>query len=239
MKPILRTPFFEFGVKNYIYGDDVLRIAEAADIAAARYDIDVLMIVPYTEIRRIAENTARLVILAPYMDLLSPGRGMADVLPEALKAAGARGAVVNHCERPMTLSAVKRTIDRARELGMLSFACSDSIAEARALAQLGPDIINPEPSELIGSGTPSGPAFVREVTAAVKHIDDTILVEQAAGISSGKQVYDLILAGAEGCGASSGIFLSDDPRRMVEEMIRSVRMARDDRAQAMKKQGAS
>lgn len=77
------------------------------------------------------------------------------------------------------------------------------------------------------------------MTAAVKHIDDTILVEQAAGISSGKQVYDLILAGAEGCGASSGIFLSDDPRRMVEEMIRSVRMARDDRAQAMKKQGAS
>ena len=64
MKPILRTPFFEFGVKNYIYGDDVLRIAEAADIAAARYDIDVLMIVPYTEIRRVAENTARLVILA-------------------------------------------------------------------------------------------------------------------------------------------------------------------------------
>ena len=116
MKPILRTPFFEFGVKNYFYGDDVLRIAEAADIAAARYDIDVLMIVPYTEIRRVAENTARLVILAPYMDLLSPGRGMADVLPEALKAAGARGAVVNHCERPMTLSAIKRTIDRAREL---------------------------------------------------------------------------------------------------------------------------
>ena len=46
----------------------------------------------------------------------------------------------------MTLSAVKRTIDRARELGMLSFACSDSIAEARALAQLGPTSSIPNPA---------------------------------------------------------------------------------------------
>lgn len=229
MKPVLRTPFFEFGVKNYVYGDEVLRIAEAADSAAARYGVDVLMVVPYTDIRRVAENTAHLILLAPYMDLIPPGRGMADVLPEALKAAGAQGVVINHCERPMTLSAIKRTIDRAEALGMLSFACSDSIAEARALAQLGPDIINPEPSELIGSGTPSGPAFVREVTAAIKRIDRSILVEQAAGISSGEQAYRLIRAGAEGCGASSGIFLSGDPARMVDEMIRAVRRARDDR----------
>lgn len=239
MKQQIRTPFFEIGVKNYIYGDDVLALAKAADAAALRYDIDVLFIAPYVDIRRIAENCENLIVFAPYMDTLRPGRGIADVLPEAISAAGAKGVVLNHCERPMSISAMKETIERANELSLLTFACADSIAETKAVSQLHPDIINPEPSELIGSGTPSGPAFVREVTAAVKHIDDTILVEQAAGISSGKQVYDLILAGAEGCGASSGIFLSDDPRRMVEEMIRSVRMARDDRDQAMKKQGAS
>ena len=34
MKRPLRTPFFEIGVKNYIYGDDVLKMAMHADRCA-------------------------------------------------------------------------------------------------------------------------------------------------------------------------------------------------------------
>ena len=33
MKPAVRTPFFETSVKNYIYGDEVLRFAQAVDAA--------------------------------------------------------------------------------------------------------------------------------------------------------------------------------------------------------------
>ena len=108
MKVKIRTPFFEIGVKNYLYGDQVLDLAKVADAASRKYDIDVLFIAPYTEIRRVTENTEKLIILAPYMDTLRPGRGMADILPEAIKAAGAKGVVVNHSERPMSLSAIKR-----------------------------------------------------------------------------------------------------------------------------------
>ncbi|MDL2258478.1 triose-phosphate isomerase [Eubacteriales bacterium OttesenSCG-928-K08] len=229
MKPVIRVPFFEIGIKNYIFGDQVLELAKVADAAAKRYDIDVLMITPYTEIRRVAENTDRLIVLAPYMDTLHPGRGLADVLPEALYAAGARGVVVNHCERPMTLPAIKRTIERANELNMLSFACADTLMEAQAIAQLHPDVINPEPSELIGSGNASDMSYVLESIQRVKAIDPNILVEQAAGISSGKQVYEFIYAGAEGAGAASGIFNAPDPLLMVEEMIKSVREAFTDR----------
>lgn len=229
MKPKIRTPFFEIGVKNYIYGDDVLELARVADAAAERYDIDVLMITPYTEIRRVAENTTRLIVLAPYMDLLRPGRGMADILPEALKAAGAQGVVVNHCEKPMSLPAIKQTIDRARELEMLSFACADTVPEMRAIAQLRPDIINPEPNELIGSGSASDMSYVMESIRVIKEIDSEILVEQAAGVSSPEQVYDFIYAGAEATGAASGIFAAADPLRMAEEMIAAVRSAWDDR----------
>ena len=89
MKVKIRAPYFEIGVKNYIYGDDVLELAMAADKLAEKYDIDILFIAPCVEIRRLAENTKNLILLAPYMDTLRPGRGMADILPEALKAAGA------------------------------------------------------------------------------------------------------------------------------------------------------
>jgi triosephosphate isomerase len=228
MKATIRTPFFEVGVKNYLYGDAVLRLAEAADEAAAAFDIDVLFIAPYTEIRRVVENTRRLIVLAPYMDTLRPGRGMADVLPEAVAAAGARGVVLNHCERPMTLSAIQKTIERANELDLLTFACADTVAEARAIAQFGPDIINPEPTELIGSGQTSDMAYVRQMIQAIKAVDSRILVEQAAGITSGQQVYELILAGAEATGAASGVCTAPDPAQAVRDMVASVRRAWDE-----------
>lgn len=227
MKPKIRAPFFETGVKNYIYGDDVLRYAIAVNTAAKKHDVDTLFIAPYTDIRRIRDHCDRLIILAPYMDTLRPGRGMADILPEAVKAAGAQGVVINHCERPMTLSAIKQTIDRANELDMLSFACADTVDEAKAIAQLHPDILNPEPTELIGSGEASDIRYVREVISAVKAIDPAILVEQAAGITTGEQVYAFIMAGSQGAGSASGVLSSSDPYQLVDTMIGFVRKARE------------
>ncbi|MBO4228904.1 MAG: triose-phosphate isomerase [Clostridia bacterium] len=232
MKRVIRTPYFEIGTKNYIYGDTVLEYAKAADAAAEKYDIDVLFITPAVEIRRVVENTKHLIVLAPYMDTLRPGRGMADILPEALRAAGAEGVVVNHCEKPMSIPQIKLTIDRARELDMLVFACADTIAEAKAIAQLHPDIINPEPSELIGGtgGGVSDMGFVRASIREIKAIYPDILVEQAAGITNGQQVYDFIMAGSEAAGAASGIMKAADPLAMIDEMIAATRRAADDLA---------
>ena len=229
MKPKIRTPYFEIGTKNYIYGDTVLEYALAADRAAEKYDIDVLFITPAVEIRRIAENTKHLIILAPYMDTLHPGRGMADILPEALKAAGAQGVVINHCEKPMSLPQMKATVDRARELDFLVFACADTLEEAKAIAQLHPDIINPEPSGIIGGGNGVTPMdYVEASIREIKAIYPDILVEQAAGITNGQQVYDFIMAGSEAAGAASGIMKAADPIAMIDEMVAASRRAADD-----------
>lgn len=227
-KAAIRIPFFETGVKNYIYGDAVLEFALAADNAARVHEVDVLFIAPYTELRRVRERCPRLILLAPYMDLLRPGRGIADVLPEALKAAGAQGVVINHCERPMTLSAIRKTIERANELDMLSFVCADTLDEARAVAQFHPDIINPEPTELIGSGQASDMDYVKDVIEAVKAIDPKIMVEQAAGITTARQIYEFIMAGSEAAGSASGILKSPDPLSLLFEMVGAVRRARED-----------
>ena len=234
MKRQIRTPYFEIGTKNYIYGDKVLEYALAADAAAEKYDIDVLFICPAVEIRQVAEHTKHLIVLAPYMDTLRPGRGMADILPEGLRAAGAEGVVINHCEKPMSLPQMKATIDRARELDMLVFACADTLDEAKAIANLHPDIINPEPSAIIGGGNGVSPMdYVKDSIAVIKAIDPGILVEQAAGITNGQQVYDFIMAGSEAAGAASGIMNAEDPLAMIDEMIAATRRAADD----LKKRG--
>ena len=228
MKLPVRAPFFEIGIKNYIFGDDVLRAAQQADAAAEKYDIDVMMIVPYTEIRRVSEHTKRLVVVAPYMDLLRPGRGVADILPEAIKAAGARGVVINHCERPMTFDRIRATIERAREIGLFSFVCADGFEQMEQIAGLNPEIMNPEMSSLIGSGRGTEPEYVSKSIEIIKNVNPRILVEQASGISAPQEVYELIRQGAEGVGVSSGIFKSPQPLQMIDAMIAAVREAVND-----------
>ena len=229
MKTKIRTPYFEIGTKNYVWGDKLLEYAIAADRAAEKYDIDVLFICPALEVRRVAENTKNLKVFVTYMDTLRPGRGCADILPEGAKDAGAVGVMINHCEKPMSLPQMKKTIDRARELDMLVFACADTLDEARAIAQLHPDIINPEPSEIIGGGKGASPmAYVMDSLRAIKEIDPSIMVEQAAGITNGQQVYDFIMAGSEAAGAASGIMNAADPLAMIDEMIAATRRAADD-----------
>lgn len=223
-----RTPYFETSIKCYIYGQAELDYALECQKAAVRYDVDVLFISSYTNLKTIAHTCPSLFVMAPYMDNIRPGRGMGLVLPESLKAAGAAGVVINHCEKPMALSDVKGCIDRCRELELLSFVCADSTDEAMAIAQLHPDIINPEPSQLIGTGTSVDLGYVKRTVGAIKQIDSAILIEIAAGIGKAEDVYRYILAGSDAAGASSGILNSADPTKLLNEMIAAVRRAADD-----------
>ena len=225
----LRAPFFEIGPKAYLVGQDVVDLARAADEASERYNVDIIFTAPFTDLVPVAQATRAIHLFAPHMDPIRPGRGVADILPEAVKAAGAVGVMLNHCEKPVTLSALKKSIDRADEIGLATIVCADSIAEARAIACLRPNIIVSEPSDLIGTGQVSDMDYVAESISRIKAIDPTILVLQAAVISSGKDVYRVIRAGAEATGSSSGIAKAPDRAAMVDEMIRAVRQAWDDR----------
>lgn len=222
-----KPPFFEIGPKSYLYGKQVLDLAKAADIAAKKYDVNIIFTASYADIRMVAEETENLFVFAPHMDPIPIGRGVADVLPESIKAAGAVGVMLNHCEKPISLSVLRQTIMRADQIGLLSIVCADSIAEAKAIALFEPNIIVVEPTELIGTGKTSDLDLVLASIVAVKSINSEILVLHAAGISSGKDVYNVIYAGAEATGSSSGIVKAPDSAAMVDEMIHAVREAWD------------
>ena len=225
----IREPFFEIGPKSYLFGDDILELAKAADAASEKYDVDIIFTTPYADIRRVAENTKHLFVFAPHMDPLPVGRGLADVLPESVKAAGAVGVMLNHAEKPITYSTLRETIKRADEVGLMTIVCSDSIAEAKSVAMLAPNIIVAEPTELIGTGKTSDMDYVKASIDAVKGVNPEIQVLQGAGIKCGQDVYNMIYAGAEATGSSSGVVKASDRAAMVDEMIGAVRKAYDDR----------
>lgn len=228
-KLLIEPPIFEIGPKSYLYGGELLALARAADRAAANYNVNIIFTTPCTMIERVAGETEHLHVFAPHMDPLYPGRGLAEVLPESLVAAGAQGVMLNHCEKPLTFSVLKETIRRAKETGLLTIVCADSITEVKAVSLLGPDIVVAEPTELIGTMCASDMGYVQKTIQAVKSVNPDIIVLQGAGITDGQSVYRVIRAGAEATGSSSAIACAKDREAIVDEMVGAVRRAWDDR----------
>ncbi|MGI6561297.1 MAG: triose-phosphate isomerase [Clostridia bacterium] len=223
----IKPPFFEIGPKAYLYGEEMLALAKVIDKTAIKYDVDIIVTPQAVDIRLLAENTERILVFAQHMDYLRPGRGMGAMLPEAVKAAGAKGVMLNHAEHKLTPDVLEKTIQRADEVGLATIVCADTVEEVKAIAHMAPNIIVAEPTELIGTGQTSSMEYVRKTIETVRQINEEIMVLQGAGIKNGNDVYRVISSGAMATGSTSGIILAKDPYAMVEEMIYNLRLAWD------------
>ena len=224
----IKPPFFEIGPKAFIYGEEMLRLAKVIDKTAMKYDADIIVTPQYTDISLLANNTERIFVFAQHMDPLYPGRGLGSVLPEAVKAAGAVGVMLNHAEKPLSPEVLEQTLKRADEVGLGTIVCADTVEDVKNIAKMAPNIIVAEPTELIGTGTTSDSSYVTETIKTVEAINPDIMVLQGAGISNGQDVYNTIKLGAQATGTTSGIMKSDRPYEMVEEMIYNLRKAWDE-----------
>ncbi len=225
----IKPPFFEIGPKAFLYGQKMLDLALVIDKVATKYDVDVIVTPQYTDIPLLVAHTKRIHIYAQHMDPLPVGRGLGSVLPEAVKAAGAVGVMLNHAERKIPLDVIAATIKRADEVGLATIVCADTIEEIEAIARMNPNLLVAEPTALIGSGTPSDMDYVKATIDAVAKINPEIMVLQGAGISTGADVYNVIKAGAMATGCTSGIIKAENPPAMVEEMLHALRRAWDER----------
>ncbi|MBP3041547.1 triose-phosphate isomerase [Bacillaceae bacterium Marseille-Q3522] len=223
----IRSPYFVVNPKSYIYGKEAMELALEADKLAAQNNLDIFFTAQYVDIPIIYSQTSNIIVTAQHMDPLKPGRGMGYVVPEALKEAGARAVFLNHAEHPIELNKLVATINRAKEVGMYTIVCADSLEEAKAIAMLNPDILLCEPTNLIGTGKTSDENYLKETTATIKSVSENILVMQAAGISNGEDVYNTLVEGADGTGCTSGIVCASNPKEMLNEMIQAVVKAKN------------
>jgi len=227
----IKPPFFEIGPKNYLFGDEVLELALAADEVSEKYDVDVLFTTPYADIRMVSEKTENIHVFAPHMDCDPIGLGLANVLPESMKAAGAVGVMLNHTERPLSFEALSDTMARAGELNLITNVCADSVEEIQNIARLNPFIITAEPAELIALRTGVDLDYATKACESIKAINPDIYVLIGAGIKDGSDVYNAIMAGADASGSSSGIIKAQNPVSMINEMVGAARQAWNDRSQ--------
>lgn len=225
----ITPPFFEIGPKAYAYGRDVVDLARHADSLSRKHRVQVILTPQYTDIPAVAAVVQRVLVFAQHMDPLEPGRGVGSVLPEAVRAAGAVGVLLNHVEKRLPRDVLAQTIRRADQVGLATMVCADDARDAVAIAELEPNAIIVEAPVLIAGGRRDSDErqAIAAINQAIWRVDPEIRVLHGAGITGARDVYDVMSAGAQGTGSSSAIFGARDPLAMLEEMITSVREAWD------------
>ncbi len=224
----MQSPFLIVNPKSYLYGNESLKLAKAADQAAKDTGLTIIFTCPYADVRMIRENTENIIVCVQSMDPLVPGRGMGHVLPESLKEAGADAVFLNHAENPKTLSDLHACIRRAAELNMTSIVCADTITEAKAVACMNPDVVLAEPTDLIGTGQVADDAYTIEAINQVRKVNPDVLVVVASGVSTAEDCYNMVRLGADGTGGTSGILNAPSPAVRIKEMAEAIVRAKKD-----------
>lgn len=227
IKLMIKPPFFEVGPKAYLFGHEFVDLAKFADELTQKYDVRIILTPQYVDIPAVAKATRHVFVFAQHMDYLPVGRGIGAVLPEALRAAGAVGVLLNHIEKRLSIEDLAKTIARAKDVEMMTMVCADHTEDAVAIAEMNPTIIVAEPPEMIGAGKRDVDELsqISQIDKAVRSANENILVLHGAGIRGPGDVYNVIAAGAIATGSSSAVFLAEDRFQMLEDMIRAVHEA--------------
>ncbi len=219
--PSLKTPILIINFKNYLEasGKEALKLAKVAEEVAERRGASIAVSPPLPYISEVCANVS-IPVLAQHADPDRVGSSTGAVVPEVLKMAGAVGSIVNHSERRLSFDRIGATVDRLREVGLVSVVCAREPSEVASLARFSPDYIAIEPPELIGSGVAVSRAKPEVITKSVKAVNSgaKIGVICGAGIVDGMDVAAAIRLGVCGVLVASGIVKAPDWRSKIFEM---------------------
>ena len=220
------APIFAINYKVYptAFADRGLAIALAADKIAGEYGdaISVILAVPATELVRISEVVENVKVYAQHADPVEPGAHTGYIPLEAIKAAGAKGTLLNHSEHRLKVSDIDWLVQKAMTLGIETLVCADTPSVAAAIAVISPTYIAIEPPELIGTGIPvskARPEIIINTIKTVHRVNPDIPVLAGAGISQGEDVEVAIKLGAAGVLVASAIMKAKNPEEKIREMV--------------------
>ncbi|MBI4235272.1 triose-phosphate isomerase [Candidatus Peregrinibacteria bacterium] len=157
-------------------------------------------------------------VFSQHIDPVSYGNHTGHILPELVKEMGAYGTLLNHAECQLSDDVLAKTIQKAREVGLFTVVCANTVSKASEILIFNPDLIAVEPPELIGGDISVSKAEPKIIEEAVKNIgENRVLV--GAGVKNSEDVKIAISLGACGVLLASGVTKADDPYAVLMDLV--------------------
>lgn len=216
------TPFLIVNPKNYLNLKENIDLALYVDQLALKYKVTLLYTAPFPYLESLKKIVSNIRIVSQHVDLVEDGTGMGKVSVASLANIGVDAVVINHAENPMILSDIIKINKQCKEFGLDTIVCCDTVLEAKAIALLNPTVILCEPTDLIGRGETSDLGYIQATNKAIREVNKDVLIEQAAGISNGADVYSMIVNGSDGTGATTSIVKAERPKEVILDMVKGL-----------------
>ena len=205
-------------------GEGSVRLAESVERVVESVEIEAIVAPPTPMLALVASKT-RVQVYSQAVGSAEGDKTTGAILPEAVKAAGASGTILNHSEARMNPSELQKIMTRLTTMGLGVCLCSQTAEEATKLALLSPKYIAVEPPELIGSGiavSRAKPELIEETVAAVRRTGYGGRILCGAGIVTGEDVAKAVELGADGVLVASSVVKAKDWESKVRELARSL-----------------
>jgi len=219
----IRTPVIivNFKVYSEVEGPGAVRLAKECESVALVKKANIVVCPPMVELSKVA-SAVTVPVFSQHVDNKSPGSITGYVSPQSVKAAGAKGTLINHAEHRMPPQDIVAAIEACRKLGLVSVVCTDTAETSAAMAAFSPDFIAVEPPELIGgdiSVTTADPTIVSRTVEMVRKVDPKVKVLCGAGVKNGKDVRAALDLGAYGVLLASGVVKAKDIKAALQDLV--------------------
>ncbi len=221
-----KKPLIVVNFKTYTEGtgEKAVRMAKYCEEVSRDSGVEIIACPQTPDIYRVA-SSVKIPVFAQHIDSVGGGSYTGHITADCIKAAGARGTLINHSERRLVLADIDSALQAAKKSGLAAIVCTNNIAVTKAAAVLAPKFVAIEPPELIGSGIPvskADPDIVRGSVATVKKIAPEVEVLCGAGISKGEDVAAALELGTAGVLLASGVIKAKDPRAALLDLVKNV-----------------
>ena len=217
MKPLLVINY-----KTYKegLGENDVAISKICDELSSNSKFEIIIAVQVADIYKISKEVY-IKVIAQHIDSVEPGKNTGYILAEDVKENGAYGTLLNHSERRLDFDTLKKTVQRAKKVGLMTFVCVKNIKEAISVAKLKPYAIAYEDPKLISTGIPismAEPKSLKNFVDVIRKKDKDIILLCGAGISNSRDVAAALGLGTNGVLLSSAVMKAKDKKKAIRDL---------------------
>jgi triosephosphate isomerase len=192
----------------------------AITLAKACTSKNVIICVDALSLKEVSK-VVKVPVFAQHVDGVTYGGHTGKLNSEMIKAAGAKGSLINHSEDRYSEKDLENAIAACKRAKITSLVCVQNPREATKVAKLNPDAIAIEPPELIGgniSVTTANPKIITKTIEAVRKVNPKIPVLCGAGVKTNADLRVAVELGAIGVLLASAITKAQDPKKALKRL---------------------
>ena len=208
--------------KNYpeATGSNAVKLAMA--LAKVKTDTFEIAIAPAVlDLKDICRNT-KLPIYAQHADPVIHGAATGQISIAELKKMGVKGTILNHSERKLPFSRIKKTVSMCIAHGLKTVICASTIRDIKDFSKVAADYLAYEPPELIGgevSVTTAKPKLLLKAVQRTHKKSPGTKVLCGAGVHSPEDVQKALQLGCDGVLIAHAVARAKNPRQVLERMV--------------------